>query len=46
MLKNLRSQLEGAPTGQIGDNLSIKINIFVMNYTPLNKIAIHIDINK
>ena len=40
MLKGQRSQLEGAPTGQIWDNMNIKINNN-MNYILLNKIQIH-----
>ena len=39
MLKGQRSQHEGAPTGQIWDNVNIKINN--INYILLNKTEIH-----
>ena len=39
MLKGQRSQLEGAPTGQIWDYVNIKINN--INYILLNKTEIH-----
>ena len=38
--KRHRSQLEGAPTGPIWDNLKTKI-ITVMHYSPLNKMEIY-----
>lgn len=35
------SYFEGAPIGQIQDNLNIKINHEVIDYNPLNEMAIH-----